>query len=742
MLISALCGWQVFGEPLEDLLRGARNVVRARPADGSIAVVGEDDATLAQVGEDHSRAYDSAVIENLFRHGVRQVYFDYAFSKKGDPSGDQKLIATLTRHRHAVFLGVSGTQSAHSMGQRLLQPIAAFRKVADVTAMSGYSTPFYLSARLPQTENFGGQLVRAMSASIAGKPGSAGDLYRPDWSIVVKTVPTFSFVDILQDRVPDQALHGKVVIIGPTSIFLHDQHHILGQGWFPGVYFHAIGAQTLKEGTPRDLGWVPPYLVMLAFSLGVMRARSRSIAAGIISAATVTIIAMAFYTDSIFVTVDYVPALLLFSIIAFRMTNRLAVAEHVKRRSVSDLPSVVDMAETNSAGVPVLVALKLGNMAAVRASFSEDVQRKVYNELRRRIMLADSANVFQGDDGLFWCTSVPLAMLRDHLHGLAQLLGAAIHVEGVRIDIQIAFGVDHDTDRLLMSRVGSALLAAEEAASAGSVVKFYDPGRQGQVAWELSLMSELDTAIDSDQLSVAYQPQVHLRSGRVVGAEALVRWTHPIRGVIPPDDFILTAERHNRMKKLTEFVLERAMRDTLRILGQHPDFRVAVNISASLLNGPWVIDTISNLLSATGMLPGNLTIEITETAPMQDRNFAQSTMVELRKMGVYISIDDYGSGNATIDYIKSLPFDEIKLDRKFTSQVAFSSDDCFLVKSTVELVHNLKKSIVAEGIENAAAMKILADFGCDIGQGYFVGRPMGFGDLENYIDLPKRIGAV
>ena len=742
MLISALCGWQVFGEPLEDLLRGARNVVRARPADGSIAVVGEDDATLAQVGGDHSRAYDSRVIENLFRHGVRQVYFDYAFSQKGDPSGDQKLIETLTRHRHAVFLGVVSTKSSHSRTQRLIQPIPHFRQVADVVAINGDFTPFFLSAKLPLTADYGGVLVRSMSATIAGRKGTTGELYRPDWAISASTIPTFSFVDILQDKVPDQDLRGKVVVIGPTAEIFHDTHRIVGQGMVPGVYFHLIGAQTLKEGTPKDLGWVPPYLVMLAFSLAILRARTRKQVAAIATAATGTVVGLAFYADSIFVTADYVPALLMFSIIAFRMTSRLTVDEHVKRRSVSDLPSVVDMAETNSAGVPVLVALKLGNMAAVRASFSEDVQRKVYNELRRRIMLADSANVFQGDDGLFWCTSVPLAMLRDHLHGLAQLLGAAIHVEGVRIDIQIAFGVDHDTDRLLMSRVGSALLAAEEAASAGSVVKFYDPGRQGQVAWELSLMSELDTAIDSDQLSVAYQPQVHLRSGRVVGAEALVRWTHPIRGVIPPDDFILTAERHNRMKKLTEFVLERAMRDTLRILGQHPDFRVAVNISASLLNGPWVIDTISNLLSATGMLPGNLTIEITETAPMQDRNFAQSTMVELRKMGVYISIDDYGSGNATIDYIKSLPFDEIKLDRKFTSQIAFSSDDCLLVKSTVELVHNLKKSIVAEGIENAEIMKILCDFGCDIGQGYFVGRPMSFCDFEKYIDMPKRIGVV
>lgn len=742
MLISALCGWQSFGEPLEDLLRGARNVVRARPADGSVAVIGEDDATLAQVGADHSRAVDSRVLENLFRHGVRQVYYDYAFSQKGDPAGDQQFIKTLARHRHSVFLGIFTTQASHSRGQRVLQPISQFRQVADVAAFNGYFTPFLLSAKLPLAEDAGGTLLRTMSATIADRQGVVGQLYRPDWSISVKTIPTFSFFDIWQDKISDKALRGKVIIIGPTAENMHDLHRIVGQGYVPGVYFHAIGAQTLKEGTPRDLGWVPPYLVMLTFSLAILRARSRRLASFIGIAAYGVITGMAFYTDSIFVTVDYIPALLLFSIIAFRMTTRLTVAEHVKRRSVSDLPSVMDLAETTSAGIPALVALKLCNMAAVRASFSDDVQRKVYNELRRRIVLADCASVYQGDDGLFWNTCVPLAMLRDHLHGLAQLLSAAIHVEGRRIDIQIALGVDHDTDRLLMSRIGSALLAAEEAAASGSVVKFYDPGRQGQVAWELSLMSELDTAIDCEQLSVAYQPQVHLRSGRVVGAEALVRWTHPIRGVIPPDDFILTAERHNRLKRLTEFVLERAMRDTLRILDQHPDFRVAVNISASLLNGPWVIDTVSNLLGATGMSAGNLTIEITETAPMQDRNFAQSTMAELRKMGVYISIDDYGSGNATIDYIKSLPFDEIKLDRKFTSQIAFNKDDCLLVRSTVELVHDLKKSIVADGIENAEAMKILSDFGCDIGQGYYVGRPMNFGDFELYIELPKRIGVL
>ena len=681
------------------------------------------------------------MVENLFRHGVKRVYFDFIFADKKDALGDRQFAQALMRHRHSVFLGAAITNVARGEGPRIIQSRKLFQQVSDVAAVNGQSTPFALSAKFALAENIGGSLVQPMSASIASRRGTVDEIYRPDFSILVKTVPTFSFVDIWHDKIPDKALRGKVVIIAPTSDYLHDFHRIIGQGTVPGAYLHVIGAQTLKEGTPRDMGWLPPYLVMLAFSLAILRCRTQRLATVIKVAAASTITGMAFYTNSVFITVDYGPALLLFSIIAFRVTNRLSVAEHVKRRSVSDLPSVVDLAENKSVDVPVLVALKLGNMAAVRASFSDDVQRKVYNELRRRIVMADWADVYQGDDGLFWNTSVPLASLRDHLHVLAQLLAAAIHVEMRRIDIQISFGVDCDTDRLLMSRIGSALLAAEEAASSGSVVKFYDPGRQGQVAWELSLMSELDTAIDYDQLSVAYQPQVHLRSGRIVGAEALVRWTHPTRGVIPPDDFILAAERHNRLKRLTEFVLERAMRDTLRILAQHPDFRVAVNISASLLNGPWVVDTVGNLLGATGMSARNLTIEITETAPLQDRNFAQSTMAELREMGVYISIDDYGSGNATIDYIKSLPFDEIKLDKKFISQIISSKEDRLLIKSTVDMVHGLSKSIVAEGIENTESMDFLVKLGCDIGQGYFVGRPMKFSDFQAYVDVPKWIGA-
>ncbi|HEX4847581.1 MAG TPA: EAL domain-containing protein, partial [Novosphingobium sp.] len=243
-------------------------------------------------------------------------------------------------------------------------------------------------------------------------------------------------------------------------------------------------------------------------------------------------------------------------------------------------------------------------------------------------------------------------------------------------------------------------------------------------AWELSLMSELDAAIDAGDIWVAYQPQFSLKTSGITGVEALVRWQHPERGAISPEAFIAPAEAHNRMLRLTLNILRQATIACRPIIDANPGFRLSVNLSASLLEHPQLADKIGAILFMTGFPASSLTLEVTESAPFSEHAAVTANLNELAGIGIELSIDDYGTGNATLEYLRTVPCQEIKIDRRFVSGLTTNASDRLLVESTIELAHGLGRRVIAEGIEDQATLERLRAAGCDIAQGYFLAKPM------------------
>jgi EAL domain-containing protein (putative c-di-GMP-specific phosphodiesterase class I) len=290
------------------------------------------------------------------------------------------------------------------------------------------------------------------------------------------------------------------------------------------------------------------------------------------------------------------------------------------------------------------------------------------------------------------------------------------------------------SDRSLANRLGSALVAADEAASDGLRWKEYDPAKLKDAAWRLSLLSQLDAAIEAGDLWVAYQPKLDLPTQTIVGAEALVRWTHPEKGPISPMEFILAAEQSDRIEKLTVFVLERAIGAAAVVNSRGMDFQVSVNLSARLIDHPDLVAIITDLLQKHRLAPNRLTLEITETAALSSGGTGLDALLELRFMGVEISIDDYGTGLSTLDYLKKIPATEIKIDKSFIQAIEKSRSDKLLVHSTIQLAHSLGQKVVAEGVEDHATLLALERMGCDLIQGYLIGRPMNFRALLRHLD--------
>ncbi|HZR45200.1 MAG TPA: EAL domain-containing protein, partial [Candidatus Manganitrophaceae bacterium] len=249
----------------------------------------------------------------------------------------------------------------------------------------------------------------------------------------------------------------------------------------------------------------------------------------------------------------------------------------------------------------------------------------------------------------------------------------------------------------------------------------------------LALMGELRHAIDDDQLFPLFQPKINLQTGRAIGVETLIRWRHPNFGVVPPDQFIPLAEQTGLIKPVTSWVLAAALRQCRLWLDAGLEFSVAVNLSVRNLLDPQLPNQIGDLLDRCGVAPHFLVLEITESIIMADPAHAMKILSELRKMGIGLSIDDFGTGYSSLGYLKKLAVDEIKIDKSFVKEMAQNEDDTAIVRSTIDLAHNLGLKVVAEGVENQEIWKRLIALGCDAAQGYYFSRPIAAPELTQWM---------
>jgi EAL domain-containing protein (putative c-di-GMP-specific phosphodiesterase class I) len=249
------------------------------------------------------------------------------------------------------------------------------------------------------------------------------------------------------------------------------------------------------------------------------------------------------------------------------------------------------------------------------------------------------------------------------------------------------------------------------------------------------MMSQLDSAIDTGQVWVAFQPQLELATGQIIGCEALARWTHPEKGPIAAMEFVTAAEQHDRIGKLTDFVFDTALAAGAELNRKSPGFFMSVNLSAKLLNDRGLRLRIAAALARHSFPANQLIVELTETAELGSSGAAIDVLASIRVLGVTISIDDYGTGLSTLEYLKKVPATEIKIDQSFVMGLIDSRSDRLMVESTIALAHSLGRRVVAEGVQQRDILDLLTALKCDVAQGFIVGRPM---NLES---LLKRIGS-
>lgn len=310
--------------------------------------------------------------------------------------------------------------------------------------------------------------------------------------------------------------------------------------------------------------------------------------------------------------------------------------------------------------------------------------------------------------------------MAERLAGAAQ---APIKVNGAPVDIALTAGVaGHGAAGSdLTSPVDRAAIALDQARAARRAAAAFDEAAYGDPGGNLSLISELMTALSDGEVALAYQPKYDFRAEGVTGVEALMRWTHPRRGVVAPDLFIGMAEETGHIRPLTEWAIRRAIEDQKILAASGHVLTVSVNISGRLLSDENFADFAVNEVAASG---ADLCFEITETAVMDNPEMALRIVDRFADAGISVSLDDYGSGLSSLTYLKRIRADELKIDKSFILGLDESARDGLLVKSTIDLAHGLGLKVTAEGVETPTALALLRGMGCDMAQGYLIGRPV------------------
>jgi len=311
------------------------------------------------------------------------------------------------------------------------------------------------------------------------------------------------------------------------------------------------------------------------------------------------------------------------------------------------------------------------------------------------------------------------------------------------IDIGARLGValfpEHGKD--LNTLVRRALVAMENADKNATHLTMYSPELDPYSPRRLALMGELSQAIDADALFLYFQPQVDIEQNSVIGIEALARWKHPDHGFIPPDEFIPLAEKTGLTRKLTRWVLNKALEQCAFLISQGIEISISVNLSAQNLHEANFVTRVKSLLAKHKVPPNFLMLELTETAVMLDPNHAQDVLTQLSNEGIRSSIDDFGTGYSSLSYIKKLPIDEVKIDKSFIMDMVNDKDDSVIVDTTLHMSHNLGLRVVAEGVESEEILSALRTLGCDIAQGYYLTRPLSASDLLTWLkSCPFAIG--
>ena len=407
--------------------------------------------------------------------------------------------------------------------------------------------------------------------------------------------------------------------------------------------------------------------------------------------------------------------------------------------AVQSLDQSIEKLRSMDGEICVMI-VSLSGFSEIRASFGQSVGDELLlgaaNRLRATIPPDATLGRLDGDEFLLLLELTDAASAWTAAEDISHMLAAGLSNGAINISATACIGIStfprdgDDAEKLLLH----AAIACHEAQQTSERIAAYRTGTEEQYARRLEILGSLRRAARDDELKLYLQPKVNLNDGSICGAEALIRWDHPTLGFLSPLEFVTIAEQSGNIGLISEWVLTAAVRECRLWIEEGIDLPVSVNLSGYDILNPDLPRMIINILREHDLDPAYLMLEITEQALFHDFELATVVLQCLRDLGIKISVDDFGTGHASMARIRNLPVDELKIDKSFVAELPDNRKDVAIVRATIELAHNLGIEVIAEGVESRPAMSWLANMGCERAQGFLISRPMPAETFSQWVE--------
>ncbi|HET9638155.1 MAG TPA: EAL domain-containing protein [Allosphingosinicella sp.] len=714
------------GDGLDQALKNQSAGWRERSASGEVHIVEIDARSIAAFKRwPWPRSIHAAAVDRLRGSKAALIAFDVDFSSPSEPAEDAELAAALRRAGGSVILPtfrrINGADAA-PLPQLAAESFLAAANVVTESNGELRSMPFAVEVfKTPRP---------SLASMVAERPGGAGEFFEIDRAIDPATIPRHSMADLVAGRIPPAALAGKRILIGATAVELGDRYGMPRHGILPGVVAQALAAETLLSGappTPVGGGWA----LALVLGLGALCLRMKRTSLFASAFAALGLAAILLLPPAALwlgVDVPLAPALIALAVAAGAGAAGLAGSRR-RETSLADsktgLPNLAALErDCRGTAAATIAVARIHGFADLLSALGPDGSSNLVRAVAERLAFAASApRIYRIDEaGLAWVEPEEAGL--DGRFDAIDAVMRAPFAAGRSVEVRTHFGAARGAGAAARQLCADAGLAALHAAERGNRWQLFTPSDLERANWRVSLLVELDSALAGGELWNAYQPKLDLRTGRIHAVEALVRWDHPERGTLAPDSFIPLIEQHGRAADLTLHVMAQALADAAVWNGGGETLGVAVNISATLLHDHAFLHRLEQLLQASGFPPDRVTLEITESAAMADPEAAMVALDGWRRLGVGVSIDDYGTGQSSLSYLQKMPATELKIDRSFIAAMAAGPRDLILVRSTIAMAHELGLAVIAEGVEDEICLELLREMGCDQAQGYGISRPV------------------
>ena len=733
-LIAFVLQWLTLIHPIDQLSWNVQSRLASFDASGEIVFVGsQQDLTDPEFPQRRAQLAD--LIERIDRAGAKDIYLDILFDQNAGKA-DVALNEVLRAGNGQIFLvenmktGLNGVDTLQSSVPVISDgvPKVGGQIWSDVLGQVWW---------MPYSVENGTSRLPTLSAQLAGMAGTKDDPHLISYFFELESIPTYSFQELSDSSGNLEPLAGKSVVIGLAKPMRATKLNMPGITDVAPSLVHIYAAETLKAGQTSHLGGYAILCAILALLAMASLIPSRNARSYCYMAIVLSLpLTLLFLTQlpMHFSPASAVTALVFFAI--YRGRARWKDSFHLVDPE-TQLPTFTALEADRKIAehVPSIIVARIHRFEEVRRTLPRELHTEYVLRIIARLQAAtQDATIYIGKGSMLAWTmhDTDTEVLTEHLEGLRALFSSPLLVGENQVDVGITFGVDVSPSPNVTRRLAAAVSAAEQTTETFDPIVVSDRASEEDLIWNISLQARIDKALANGEIFLVFQPKVHLQSGKMVGVESLVRWRDPVKGIIPPDQFIRQCENAGRMAHLTKHVLIQACEASLRFEANGVRVPVAVNISATMLHERAIVTMVREVLEETGLEPTRLTLEVTETYRITNLDRAAVILGELDALGTKISMDDFGVGAASLEALVRLPFSELKIDRLFVSRMAEDAKALAIVRSVLQLGRESRITVVAEGVETIETLNLLRESGCPIAQGYRISRPVSFDEIIDF----------